>query len=495
MDFTEAPPKRPRSDEQHLSLRARLAVLALGARSVLQVAIRVPAIIYLTRVLEPAQFGIFALLQFTLTLLKLVGDGGLAAALLQQDAAPSQRQLSSAFWMQAALGIVMVGLTWVTAPLLQLALDLPEVGSSLLRVMALCFLFTLLRSVPILLMERQVKFGWVGTIEFVGSAINYLTSCTMATQGWGTESLVIGAVLETALMAVLAFVIVRWRPAWHFDWEDIRPLLGFGLAFQAIHVMRFTNQSVTPLLVGLTAGPAALGLVNFARSAAEVPTEVIGPVRRVAFPYLSRLQSTPTAFAREFDRAISISAIPTFFMLAVFFVAGPQIVTSVYGNKWLPAVIALQIFSMGLAINFYGWIAGAALEAIGQASVFLNINIVATVITWTCATIAALIDTRPETFAFALQIQIPVTTAWIHHIIRSQGYAIQPARAALPSVAGAGAIMGLGWLLPEGALASTTALIGFILGAAVLFLSVLLSLSPELRQQGVTSVRSRLGWL
>lgn len=491
----EAPPAGEPSDEDRkLSLRARLSILALGARSVLQVAIRVPAIIYLARLLSPAQFGVFALLQFALSFLKLVGDGGLAAALLQQDAAPSQRQLSSAFWMQAAIGTALVGLTWMAAPWFQSAIGLPEEATFLLRIISLCFLFTLLRSVPVLLLEREVRFGWVGTIEFFGSAINYLTSCTLATWGWGTEALVLGAVLETALMAVLAFVIVRWRPSLVFDWSEIKPILGFGLSFQAIHVVGFTNSSVTPLLVGLNAGPAALGLVNFARSTAEVPTEVIGPVRRIAFPYLSRLQMKPQAFAAEFDQAISLAAIPTFFMLALFVVAGPEVVGRVYGAKWLPAVLALQIFSAGLAVNFYGWIAGAALEAIGQAHAFLRITIVATVLTWTSATIATYVDPAPATFALALQAQIPVTTVMMHYVLRSRGYGVRPIRAATPSLAGAAAVVAIGFAMPDAVLNTAMGLVLFVVGAVCLFTGVLLSLSAKLRRRLLAFARARIGW-
>ena len=35
--------------------------------------------------------------------------------------------------------------------------------------LALSLLFTMMRAVPFLILERQVNFGWVGLLEFMGT--------------------------------------------------------------------------------------------------------------------------------------------------------------------------------------------------------------------------------------------------------------------------------------------------------------------------------------
>lgn len=499
-------------DGRKLGLRARLAVLALGARSVLQVSIRIPALMYLARVLSPSDFGVFALLQFALSFLKMIGDGGLAAALLQKEAPPDQRQLSSVFWVQMGIATLLVALAWLVAPWVISSFASPDAAARLaapgfaselewagtavllLRVLSLSFLFTLLRSIPVLLLERTVRFGWVGTIEFAGSVTNYAVSCTAATFGWGMTSLVAGAVLETAMMAFLAFAIQRWRPSLVFDWRTVRPILHFGLNFQGVHVIGFINHAVTPLLVGLGAGPAALGLVNFARSTAEVPTEVIGIVRRVAFPYFSRLQCRPQAMVLEFDRAVAVSAIPTYFFLALFWVAAPQIVTVLYGEKWLPAVGALQIFSGALALNFFSWIAGAALEAVGAVRVLFRITVLTTVTAWLASALAMYIEPSPASFALGWGVQIPIGVILLYLSLRRHGLTVRPLRAArLPMIA-AGVVIGLGTMVADHRLSTPIGLVAFVVFAALVFGVVLLTFDAGLRNLVVGALCRRFGF-
>lgn len=418
-------------------------MLFLGARSVLQVLVRIPAMIYLARVLTPLDFGIFAMLQFAMSFLKAVGDGGLGAALLQRQEEPSQLQLSSVFWTQMAIAFTAVLGLGLVAPLFVASFSLAETATMLLRAFSLSFLFTLARSVPMLLLERRMQFGWVGSVELVGSMSQYAIACIGATLGFGTAALVSGVLAETFVMFMIAFLVTRWRPSFSFDAQSVKPILSFGLNFQGFHLLNLINQAVSPVLLGLGPGAAALGLVNFGRTAAESPAELLNLVRRVAFPYFSRIQDKPALFVQEFNRAISLAALPTYLFMALFFVAGAEIIEVVYDPKWMPALGVLWTFSAVLGMTFFGWIAGAAIDAIGDAGSLLRITLFAVVTNWLATGLATFFWPTPEAFALGFSIQAPVTTWMMYSHIRKRGYPIAPLLSTLPSITAAAIVVGL----------------------------------------------------
>jgi Polysaccharide biosynthesis protein len=156
----------PQAPPSLLKRHAQLGMVALGLRSALQNVVVLVANVYLARWLDPRDFGIFGILQFALSFFRLVSDTGLGAALVQQKEAPAAAALSTLWWLELAFGVVLTGASFGLAPLVPLVWDsVPREAVWLLPGLAVGLLFTMLQSIPFLVLERQVRFGWVGTLE------------------------------------------------------------------------------------------------------------------------------------------------------------------------------------------------------------------------------------------------------------------------------------------------------------------------------------------
>jgi PST family polysaccharide transporter len=359
----------------------------LAGRSVLQNLVILAANVYLARLLSPQDYGIFGILQFALSLFKLIGDTGLGAALVQKKEEPSETELSSIWWFQLALGVSLTLLSMAVVPLVPLIWpSLPKGTQWLLPGLSLSLLFTMLQVVPFLMLERHVHFGWVGSLEFFGTIAYYGTAVLLATRGAGAAALVYASVGQAALVAVAANLVQPWRPKLTFSWSAIRNMMKFGFAFQSNNVVGFVNAAVTPLLAGSRLGSEAFGLIQFAQSAAFFPSLPVGIVRRVYFPFLSRLQHDRPVLVREFELSVSLCALSSFLFFAIFAGAAPEIVAIVYGQKWLPAVPALYVYSFGFCFNFYTWIGSAIVEALGQTKRVFWISLIGTLTNWAIVT-------------------------------------------------------------------------------------------------------------
>jgi O-antigen/teichoic acid export membrane protein len=470
--------------------RARIGMVVLATRSALQQVVILVATILLARVLSPGDYGIFGILQFAMSLLKLVGETGLGASLLQRETPPNDTELSTVWWCQAGLGLLIVCASFLVAPLLPIFWpSIPPGTEWLLPAFSLSLFFTMLRVVPFLILERDVSFAWVGTLEFLGTLGYYGVALALAHAGAGVQALVWASVGQAALVSIAANLVQRWHPRFVFSWASVRQMMKFGAAFQGNQVLTFVNAAVTPLLVGARLGKEALGVIQFAQGTAWFPTAPVGIVRQVYFPYLSRLQSQRETFIEEFEFAVTLCALPTFFFFALFAGGAPALIPLIYSAKWAVAVPIVYVYSFGFCFNFYSWIGGAAIEALGKTGAMFRILVVSLVTNWACTLIATWWFPTMLSFAIGYCVHLIVSPAAIYLTLRSLVPGARPLSRLVPSIVAAIVAAALGRLLLP-FVSGLGSLAAWCVPVAVVFAGITLSLDAKLRGVVVRKVRA-----
>jgi O-antigen/teichoic acid export membrane protein len=394
-------------------------VLILVARTVLQQFTVLGGTVYLARVLGPGEFGVFWIVQFALSFFALFGDAGLGAALIQKRETATRAELSSVFWAQLALALLVTGLTFASAPwVVRFWPDLPANASWMLRALSLSLLFSSLRVIPAILMERELLFGRLSAIDLVLSVSFYGAAVVLAHLGYGPFALVGGVLLQGIAGLVVAFALRPWLPGLHFDVRGLRPILRFGLAFQAKNIIGFANGAVMPLYAGRALGRYPLGIVTWSQNTAFFPLKLVDILSRVNFPLLSRLQHDPPAFARTLERTIHVCATVTFLFVALFLGLAPSLVEVVYGEKWLPALPTLYVFTCAISIGFVVPIVNGALDAIGKPRIMMLLGLGWTLLNWIAITITMQFKGGAVSFALGYCIHILVGNLAVVFVVK-----------------------------------------------------------------------------
>jgi O-antigen/teichoic acid export membrane protein len=472
---TEIPPPDHASSEAEakaLRRRARLSVVLLGARSVLQQLVILCANVYLARLLTPGDYGIFAVVQFALSLFAIFGDVGFGPALIQKKELPTQRELSTVWWFQVGLSSLLVVLVFSLAPwVLGFWHDLPPGTDWLLRGLSLNFLFTVLRVVPSLRLERSLRFGWISALEVLQTIAFYGTAVVMAHLGGGPASFVSASVVQAAMTALVLNLLSPWRPSLVFDRAVLRSILRFGVAFQGKNMAGFANASVTPLIAGSLLGKQALGLINFAQNIAYFPLQLVTIVSRVSFPVLSRLQGNRRALAEEIESSMRLASMGTHFFVGLCLGLGPAIVGIIYSAKWLPAVPLLYVYAAAISIGFASPVLIAALDASGRPDVGLKLSIGWTILNWAAVLIGTSLVRTELGFVVAYSVHVVVGNLAIWYVLGRMLPEARIGRGMRGSLAGASAVALVGrFALPL--VASPVALVLAVPAAAVIFLGI-----------------------
>lgn len=483
---------RPPLEAHTLRRRAQWGAVILGVRTVLLQLTVLGGTVFLARSLSPADFGTFAIINFALSFFAMFGDVGLGAALIQKSAEPSRAELSTIWWLQAMLGLALVLLVYLTAPyVILLWPDLPPDASWLLRALSVGFLLSALRTVPSILLERELRFVPLSVAELVGALAYWIVAVVLASRGWGASSLITATIANGFAHTLVVQSARPWWPSLTFRWASVAAGLRFGLAVQTKGLVGLANNAVTPMLGGSLLGSAVLGLNNFAQGLAYFPLNLVNIVGRVSFPLYSRLQHDRPAFAEELSRSVLLCGLPTAFFAALCFGLGPAIVDVVYGAKWLPALPMIYVYTIAISVGFLSPIVGAALDAIGKPHIILRLAIGWTLLNWVAVAVGTRLYPTGLGFSIAYSLHVvvgnlAVVAALWRYVPEAQ--VLQPlVRPALAAVLTAGLAR---WLL-EPHSHGVPALIGAILACAAVFAGLLVTLDASVLAS-VRKLRERL---
>jgi O-antigen/teichoic acid export membrane protein len=306
--------------------------------------------LFLARLLDPGDFGLYALATLAILLLTIFRDMGLGSVLiLRQDY--DERAQGTVVTMMLALGLfAAVGLV-LLAPLAAMLFDEPRLDEVLV-VLSISSIFGAVTWTYDVLLQRDLEFRRRFVAQMAQTACYTLVAVPLALAGADVWSLVGGALAAGLVGSVVTFVLAPSHPRPRLDRAAARDAFSSGRGFIGQGILTLVRQNADYLVVGRLLGASSLGLYTMAYRLAELPyVGVAEPVSRVMFPGLSRMrhrgEDAPSAFAAAI-RMVALFTCPLGVVLSA--VADP-FVEGILGEKWLGMTVPLMILGLWGAIR------------------------------------------------------------------------------------------------------------------------------------------------
>lgn len=337
------PPNAP--PQSSLRKRAAIGAFWSGIGNFGSQIVRAVVLLVLAWVLSPEQFGLAGIAILYINFAQGLGDLGLASALIQQRDL-GEPALSTVFWANLAIGILLTAISYALA--LPITAFLGDVSAApLLQALSITFTLTSLVYVPTTLMWRELKLQFVTTRQMAGQLVFGVVSVIMALTGFGVWSLVGATIAQSLAEVILIWSIVPWRPRWQFDRTAFRKLLSFGSFALGSTLLTRAFQNVDYFVVGRWLGAEALGYYTLAYQLSLIPQQrLIVAVQGVTFPAFAQIQHERARMRSGFlegMRHLFTLLIPAGLFLALF---ASTLIATIYGAKWLPAAGALHILAI-----------------------------------------------------------------------------------------------------------------------------------------------------
>ena len=343
--------------------RAAGGAALLGARGALIYAFGTVANIALARLLNPRDFGIFALGMVIVVAGTLLAEGGFGGALIKRREAPRRSEL------EAVAGLQLAATTMFAAALAVAAIPLGR-EAELIAVMAVSLPVTILRAPSMVVLERRLEYRMIATADLVEAAVFYAVAIVAVAAGLEVWGLAIAVVLRAAAGAatlLLAGPVGLVRPRW--SWREVRPLLGFGVKLQAGSLVGVGREQLLNVGVGAVAGLGTLGVWALAWRVMQVPALIFLTVGRVGFPAMSRLLGADADPRPVLERQVAaVNAINAVIVVALagFAPALPAII----GHEWhdVPAVLlwsaVAAILASGVVVSAAGFLLASGMPGL-----------------------------------------------------------------------------------------------------------------------------------
>lgn len=401
--------------------RAVTGIRAFGMRTIVSLVLRVISSICLAHLLFPVDYGQFGVAAYVTGLALYFSDVGLGGALVRQVIEPKDDEQTTVFIGQQVITGTVVALLVIGSPWITRAYNLPHSSEGLIVVMALGIFFNSLRVVPIIALERELRFAAIARCELVENIVQTVSTIVFALLGTGAWCFAIGGLLRGAVGLSMVWAASPWRPRGRFRWDILVRLAKYGIAFQLNAIAPTLLAGWMPWVVSRTLGVATLGLVNWAINLSSVPMMLSAVLNRVAFPTLSRIQSDDAAMGETVLAAVRRLNALLWVTVPVIVLIAPLVIPMIFPAKWSPAIPFVQWFSLETGLLTVNGLLSAAQNATGYAgdrlAVAVGSGLFRFALGYTCITLFGIHALGP-TAAISAAVELLATTILLKHRAR-----------------------------------------------------------------------------
>lgn len=359
-------------------------VLALVSRTFLIYLVSIWATFILTVLLSPSDYGTFFLVSAVVNFLNYFSDVGLAAALIQKKDNLTQKDLVSTFTVQQLLvGLIVLGV-FAASGWIKNHYQLDNSGIYLLLALAVSLLLSSLKTIPTVLLEKDLKFDKLVIPQILESLTYNLVAVFLAYKGLGISSFTY-AVLLRGIVGLIAIYLIRpWKVRLGLDIDSIKHLLSFGLPYQLNTFLAMIKDDGMTVYLGSVIGQSGLGYIGWANKWVGLPLRFfLDNVNKVAFPAYAKVQGNIDKLRSGTEKTIYFMALVTFpVFVSMGTSAGPMIDIIPRYQKWTPALIPLYLYLINGAWASISTPLTNLLNAIGKIRVTFWLMVMWTTLTW-----------------------------------------------------------------------------------------------------------------
>jgi PST family polysaccharide transporter len=427
----------------------------------------------LARLLVPEDFGLYAIALTAMQFVIHVNDVGIIAATVQwrgklEDMAATASTLAllfSAGWY---------AVFWFAAPAFAELAGSPQ-ATPVVRLLTAVILVDGITAVRVAALQRRFQQDQLTKALMAGFMVNAALAVSLAANGAGPYSFVLGQLAASAVAGVLEMIFAGLPVRFGLDRVVARRLIRFGIPLAAGLGVESVLLNADYVIVGHAFGTAAVGFYLLAFNVSSWVHGFVGTaVRYVSIAGFSRLaEDKPETLSLGVQRALPVlfaAVLPIAVLMAVL---PSQIIVVLYGGQWAASAAVLRFLAVLMIGRLLTGIAFDILTSLGatRSTVWLNLG-------WCVALVPALmIGTRLDGIRGAaiahavvtLLVAMPLAVLALHR----GGVHLRPVAPALvrPLCGGAAAaviMLSVAWLtgptpIVQLGLAGAAGLLGYLL--------------------------------
>jgi O-antigen/teichoic acid export membrane protein len=430
--------------------------------------LNVAAGLIIARVVTPGEFGTFAAGSLVMVALLSMNELGVSVAVIRW---PKDVHRVTPTAVTCALGgsVAWFAVMFAGAPLIASLLNAPD-ATIVIQILSFALVLDGLSTIPNALLMRGFRQRLRTVADLVGFLVGSPIGIVLAASGWGAAGLATGLLVSNAVTTAIIWWLAPQRPRPGWNAADARNLVRWGLPAAATSLVLLAIVNVDYVVVSRVLGVTALGFYVLAFNVASWPWTLLSmSIRQVSLPAFSRLADDRDELERAFARSLTLAAgVAVLGGLLLTSLAEP-VVRILYGETWLPAVVALHWLAVLGAIRVVLDLCYDLLIAVGRAGALVRVQLL-----WLAALIVGLPVGAHINGIAGVAVAHALVAALIIlplHVLLLRGAgmrlgALARAMAPVGAAAGAGGALALAAMQVDASPLSTLLGVGFVVAGA-----------------------------
>lgn len=357
-------------------LRSRLpsvigdGAATLGSKVVSQV-VQLLVFLVAARMLESAEFGLYAYSSAIVVMLVVIAEGGWGEFVMKRDC--TERELDQIGTISIIAGVLVTIAGLLAATFAWLFLQ--QSNEAFLLVLFSCwFLPSSLYAVYDGLLVSRGLLRKQAVIRVASEVIGLCVTMFGLWAGWNVFSLAAGRLAAQLVCLGASAVMLNWYPRLYLTRSLAREILEFSGHILSNRLILFLRSYSGTLAIGSFLGLAEAGYYRVAERIIAAFSELIGePARMLAWTLFRRSTMTSDssgspkrdigASATAFMTVLMVISAPIYLGLSLI---SPNLIDVVLGDKWAPAAVLVTILSMKQVLLTPGYVTEALLSLSGN---------------------------------------------------------------------------------------------------------------------------------
>lgn len=360
--------------------RVKSAIFWRSGTQILSQLISWGATLAVIRILDPSDYGLFAMTSVVLIFLNFLNGYGFVSALIRSETVEPIR-IRQAFGMLLLLNASLAAIQFFAVAPLAAAYYGASIVADLLRWQSLIYLSTPFVILPEAMLTRNLDFKKPAMINLTGAFVGASTSLGMALNGYGVWTLVFAPIAIFWARAIALMIATKFWVRPSFDFRGASHVFAFGMTMLISQGFYIIQTQSDIFIAARHVDAHMLGVYAEALFVAALfATKFVPPLNEVAFPAYARMQHDKSALSSGFLKAvrlIMLVACPLYFGMAI---SAEPFVGTLLGAKWTEAVPIVQTLALAMPLMTLQIIFHPAINVLGVTKIILRNAIAGAVI-------------------------------------------------------------------------------------------------------------------
>ncbi len=298
--------------------------------------------VILARLLLPSDFGTIAMFTVVMSIASSLVDGGMSSSLIR-SADVDDRDLSTVFWFNLGVAVVMYIVIFVAAPWIASFYKV-EILTAVIRVYSLSIIIGSLTAVQGTRFTKAMDFKTLFKIQLPSLIIGAVAAVVMAFSGFGIWTLVFYPLIQAAMGGIQLWFYSKWKPLLIFDRAKFKQHFGFGYKMTLSGLLETVFNNIYTILIGKYFSSAQLGYYNRADNLKQLPvSNLSAALNKVTFPLFAKLKDNDVKLKEVYQKLMKLVIFVIAPVLFLMMVTAEPLIRFLLTDKWLPAVPYLQV--------------------------------------------------------------------------------------------------------------------------------------------------------